>query len=79
MSNCFNKIRINYNILTSVLVLILLSMTYVGLSVQNCTLASLTHEFKNEIESEVIEINSYSLLTTNISVMPESLPTGHLY
>lgn len=53
MSNCFNKIRINYNILTSVLVLILLSMTYFGLSVQNYTLASLTPEFKNEIESEI--------------------------
>jgi hypothetical protein len=56
MSNCFNKFRINYNILTSVLVLILLSMTYFGLLVQNYTLASLTHEFKNEIESEITRI-----------------------
>jgi hypothetical protein len=31
-------------------------MTYFGLSVQNYTLASLTHEFKNEIESEIARI-----------------------
>jgi hypothetical protein len=54
-------------------------MIYFGLKVQNYILASLTHEFKNEIGSEDIEIHSYPLIPTNISVMPESLPTGHLH
>jgi hypothetical protein len=52
---------------------------YFEVLVQNKTLASLIEEFKNEIESEKLENKSYSLMPTNISVMPESLPTGHLY
>ena len=76
MSNCFNKFRINYNILTSVLVLILLSMTYFGLSVQNYTLASLTHEFKNEIESEIARIAlnmSEGLTMDNILILDSKI------
>ena len=76
MSNCFNKFRINYNILTSVLVLILLSMTYFGLSVQNYTLASLKHEFKNEIESEIARIAlnmSEGLTMDNILILDSKI------
>lgn len=79
MFNCFDKIQINYNILTCVLVLISLLMSYLELSVLNYTLASLPHESRLNLGSEDIEINSYPLMPTNISVMPESLPTGHLY
>jgi hypothetical protein len=60
------------------LILVSLSAAYFGVLVQNNTLASL-EEFKNEIESEKLENNPYSMMPTNISVMPESLPTGHLY
>jgi hypothetical protein len=79
MLNWFNKIRITSNIFAYVLILISLSTIYFGVLVQNKSLASLPEEFKNEIESEKLENKSYSLMPTNISVMPESLPSGHLY
>ena len=79
MFKCFNKIRINYNILASVLILMMFSMTYLGLSIQNYALASLPCEIRNEMKSENSEINFYSLVPTNISVMPESLPAGNSY
>jgi hypothetical protein len=79
MFKCFNKIQINYNILAYVLIPLMLSMTYLGLSIQNFALASLPSEIKNETKSENIEINSYALVPTNISVIPESLPAGNLY
>lgn len=75
----FNRIRITFNIIAYVMILISLSIIYIGVSVQNNTLASFTPEFKNEIDSGEIEIRSYPLMPTNISVMPESLPAGHLY
>lgn len=79
MFKSFNKIRISYNILASILIPMILSMIYFGLSIQNYTLASLVSDIKNEMKSENIEINSYSIVPTNISVIPESLPTGDLY
>jgi hypothetical protein len=79
MFKCFNKIQINYNILAYVLIPLMLSMTYLGLSIQNFALASLPSEIKNETKSENIEISSYALVPTNISVIPESLPAGNLY
>ncbi len=79
MFKCFNKIQINYNILAYVLIPLMLSITYLGLSIQNFAFASLPSEIKNETKSENVEINSYALVPTNISVIPESLPAGNLY
>jgi hypothetical protein len=78
MLNWFNENRITFSIFAYVLILVSLSANYFGVLVQNKTLAS-SEEFKNEIESEVLENNPYSMMPANISVMPESLPTGHLY
>jgi len=57
----------------------MLSMTYLGLSIHNYALATLPNEIKNDMKSENFETNFHSLVPTNISVIPESLPAGNLY
>jgi len=54
-------------------------MTYLGLSIHNYALATFPSEIKNEMKSENIGTKFYSLVPTNISVIPESLPVGNLY
>ena len=77
MIQFFNKIQTNYDSLGSIFIPLLLAMTAILVMNQfYSTAKAITNESGSGIEN--IEID-YSIVPTNISVLPESLPVGSLY
>jgi hypothetical protein len=77
MIQFFNKIQTNYDSLVSIFIPLLLAMTAILVMNQfYSTAKAITNESGSEVEN--IEID-YSIVPTNISVLPESLPAGSLY
>jgi hypothetical protein len=77
MNQFFDKTKSNYHSLVSVFITLLLIMsTILVMNLYYSTAKAITNESRSGIED--IEID-YSLVPTNISVLPESLPAGNLY
>jgi hypothetical protein len=77
MIQFFNKIQTNYDSLVSIFIPLLLAMTAILVMNQfYSTVKAITNESGSGVEN--IEID-YSIVPTNISVLPESLPAGRLY
>lgn len=76
MIQFFNKIQTNYNSLVSIFIPLLLAMTAILVMNQfYSTAKAITNESRSGTEN--IEID-YSIVPTNISMLPESLPAGSL-
>jgi hypothetical protein len=78
MFQCFNKIRINYYLLTFIFIPLLVVMTCMVISNKDYSMVSVAGKVENESGSGNTKID-YSIVPTNISVLPESLPEGNLY
>jgi hypothetical protein len=77
MIQFFNKIQTNYDSLVSIFIPLLFAMTAILVMNQfYSTAKAITNESGSGTEN--IEID-YSIVPTNISVLPESLPAGSLY
>jgi hypothetical protein len=77
MNQSFDKTKTNYHCLVSVFITLLVVMSVIlMMNLYYSTAKAITNESRSEIED--IEID-YSLVPTNVSVMPESLPAGNLY
>jgi hypothetical protein len=77
MYQCFNKIKVNCDILTFMIISTLLVMASGNILNQGYSVSA-AGNIGNESESEKLRFD-YSTVPTNISVLPESLPTGNLY
>lgn len=77
MNQSFDKTKTNYHSLVSVFITLLLVMYVIlVINLYYSTAKATTNESRSGIED--IETD-YSLVPTNVSVLPESLPTGNLY
>ena len=77
MNQSLDKIQTNYHSLVSVFIPLLLVMSAILVMNQYYSAAkAITNESRSGIEN--IEID-YSIVPTNVSVLPESLPAGNLH